>query len=129
MIGDDVEDDVVGAMKTGYKGILVKTGKYTEGDEIKVAPNFPTVIAENFSQAVDIIVSSILIEKGFDLKEKKESDEPTPAELKQLNIEREKARKIAAYTDLDCGNCYAPPPPTTNPENVKNCDEKDNDKS
>jgi ribonucleotide monophosphatase NagD (HAD superfamily) len=31
MIGDDVRDDVCGALNAGFNGILVKTGKYREG--------------------------------------------------------------------------------------------------
>jgi len=33
MIGDDVFSDVNGAVRAGLKGVLVKTGKYREGDE------------------------------------------------------------------------------------------------
>lgn len=35
MIGDDVRDDVAGAMALGMKGILVRTGKYRDGDEFR----------------------------------------------------------------------------------------------
>lgn len=31
MIGDDVRDDVLGAVNAGMLGILVKTGKYRQG--------------------------------------------------------------------------------------------------
>ena len=34
MIGDDVNDDVLGAIGAGMKGILVRTGKYREGKAI-----------------------------------------------------------------------------------------------
>ncbi len=33
MVGDDAESDVAGARKMGIKGIQVKTGKYSPGDE------------------------------------------------------------------------------------------------
>jgi len=33
MVGDDVRDDVYGAMACGMRGVLVRTGKYREGDE------------------------------------------------------------------------------------------------
>jgi len=36
MVGDDVETDVLGAVDAGLYGILVRTGKYTEGDEDKL---------------------------------------------------------------------------------------------
>jgi HAD superfamily hydrolase (TIGR01458 family) len=32
MVGDDIESDVGGAQKAGVRGVLVKTGKYREGD-------------------------------------------------------------------------------------------------
>lgn len=31
MIGDDVRDDILGAINAGMRAILVKTGKYSEG--------------------------------------------------------------------------------------------------
>lgn len=37
MIGDDWESDVNGAIAVGLGGILVKTGKYRDGDEAKLA--------------------------------------------------------------------------------------------
>lgn len=33
MIGDDVRQDVGGAMALGMRGVLVQTGKYRSGDE------------------------------------------------------------------------------------------------
>jgi HAD superfamily hydrolase (TIGR01458 family) len=35
MVGDDVLNDVLGAKAAGLRGILVRTGKYREGDESK----------------------------------------------------------------------------------------------
>ncbi|OWF47844.1 haloacid dehalogenase-like hydrolase domain-containing protein 2 [Mizuhopecten yessoensis] len=58
MIGDDVRDDIGGAMATGMFGILVKTGKYRDGDENKIDPK-PTYIADNFSGAVDYILQKL----------------------------------------------------------------------
>lgn len=57
MIGDDVKDDVFGAMSVGMKGILVKTGKYLQEDECKITPA-PTNVANNFAEAVEIILTS-----------------------------------------------------------------------
>ncbi|HEX6929194.1 MAG TPA: TIGR01458 family HAD-type hydrolase [Gammaproteobacteria bacterium] len=37
MIGDDAENDVAGAIHAGLGGILVRTGKYRDGDEAKAA--------------------------------------------------------------------------------------------
>ncbi|CAB3378538.1 Hypothetical predicted protein [Cloeon dipterum] len=54
MIGDDVKDDVIGAIDAGIQGLLVKTGKYRPGDEKKLAEG--VVVAENFPEAVDRIL-------------------------------------------------------------------------
>lgn len=59
MIGDDVRDDVCGAMKAGLAGILVKTGKYRPGDE-KQAEASPSHVAEDFPQAIDFIINNWL---------------------------------------------------------------------
>ncbi|XP_064628671.1 haloacid dehalogenase-like hydrolase domain-containing protein 2 isoform X2 [Lineus longissimus] len=55
MIGDDARDDVVGAMEAGMKGILVKTGKYREGDECRFAVP-PVTTCKDFPTAVDFIL-------------------------------------------------------------------------
>ncbi|KAL8558340.1 Haloacid dehalogenase-like hydrolase domain-containing protein 2 [Nucella lapillus] len=60
MIGDDVRDDVGGAQNCGMKGILVKTGKYREGDETSLTPP-PFHVAADFSAAVDHLLSSSLL--------------------------------------------------------------------
>lgn len=57
MIGDDVIDDIQGAIAVGMRGILVKTGKYREGDENKIE-NKPIVVA-SFVEAVEKIISEI----------------------------------------------------------------------
>jgi ribonucleotide monophosphatase NagD (HAD superfamily) len=36
MIGDDVRQDVHGAMALGMRGVLVQTGKYRRGDEGRI---------------------------------------------------------------------------------------------
>ncbi|XP_050304037.1 haloacid dehalogenase-like hydrolase domain-containing protein 2 [Anthonomus grandis grandis] len=58
MIGDDVTDDIKGAMDAGLLGYLVKTGKYREGDEQKICPK-PTAVFPSFVEAVDSIIYSI----------------------------------------------------------------------
>ncbi|KAI9018818.1 Haloacid dehalogenase-like hydrolase domain-containing protein 2 [Hyaloraphidium curvatum] len=55
MIGDDVRDDVGGAMAAGMRGILVRTGKYRAGDEAAHGVN-PTVVVADFAEAVDLIL-------------------------------------------------------------------------
>nr|CAI5835733.1 unnamed protein product [Callosobruchus analis] len=57
MIGDDVTDDIQGAMNAGLKGYLVQTGKYKAGDENKINPS-PTVVVPSFVEAVDKILSN-----------------------------------------------------------------------
>lgn len=59
MIGDDVRDDIGGAQCAGLKGILVKTGKYREGDEGMIDPP-PYKTVENFTAAVDHILEAFL---------------------------------------------------------------------
>ncbi|XP_064090606.1 haloacid dehalogenase-like hydrolase domain-containing protein 2 [Macrobrachium nipponense] len=59
MIGDDARDDVQGAIKAGLQGILVKTGKYREGDESSIDPK-PSYVAENFAEAVNYIIQNWL---------------------------------------------------------------------
>ena len=45
-------------MKIGMKGALVKTGKYMQGDELKIFPE-PTLIGEDFSQVVAKILNAM----------------------------------------------------------------------
>jgi len=52
MVGDDVENDVGGAMAAGLTGILVRTGKYQPGAESEIAPP-PTHVANDLASAVD----------------------------------------------------------------------------
>ncbi|XP_071537931.1 haloacid dehalogenase-like hydrolase domain-containing protein 2 [Panulirus ornatus] len=59
MIGDDVQDDVCGAMKAGLLGVLVKTGKYRPDDESTVDPK-PSYVAEDFADAVNHIIDNWL---------------------------------------------------------------------
>ncbi|EFP11247.1 hypothetical protein GCK72_017890 [Caenorhabditis remanei] len=53
MIGDDVNDDALGAIKVGMRAILVKTGKFRSGDELKVKN-----VANSFVDAVDMIIEN-----------------------------------------------------------------------
>ena len=58
MIGDDAMDDILGAQTAGIKGILVKTGKYREGDENRMAEESgrrPWRVADDFVHAVQMI--------------------------------------------------------------------------
>ncbi len=55
MIGDDVESDVGGALAAGLAGILVRTGKYKEGDERRIDPA-PTAVTADLAAAVDWIL-------------------------------------------------------------------------
>ncbi|KAI9100629.1 haloacid dehalogenase-like hydrolase domain-containing 2, partial [Phlyctochytrium arcticum] len=58
MIGDDVWDDVGGAIAVGMRGILVRTGKYGEGDEERKGV-VPTAVFADFAAAVDAIMEQI----------------------------------------------------------------------
>ncbi|XP_045922749.1 haloacid dehalogenase-like hydrolase domain-containing protein 2 isoform X4 [Micropterus dolomieu] len=59
MIGDDARDDVGGAQNTGMLGILVRTGKYREGDENKINPP-PHLTCDSFPDAVEHILNNLL---------------------------------------------------------------------
>jgi HAD superfamily hydrolase (TIGR01458 family) len=57
MIGDDVRDDIGGAMKLGVQGILVRTGKYAAGDESTFGIT-PSLVADDFAEAADAIIQT-----------------------------------------------------------------------
>lgn len=58
MIGDDVHDDVCGAIAAGLRGVLVRTGKYRPGDEKNLtAPS--GVVADDIAAAVENIVAQM----------------------------------------------------------------------
>uniref|UniRef100_A0A0R3RQQ2 Haloacid dehalogenase-like hydrolase domain-containing protein 2 n=1 Tax=Elaeophora elaphi TaxID=1147741 RepID=A0A0R3RQQ2_9BILA len=59
MIGDDVRDDVLGAINAGMRAILVKTGKYSGGDELKI-PEASRNCVESFVEAVDLIEKNLV---------------------------------------------------------------------
>ena len=44
MIGDDFQDDCLGAEACGITGLLVKTGKFREGDENQVKHSFESIV-------------------------------------------------------------------------------------
>jgi HAD superfamily hydrolase (TIGR01458 family) len=56
MVGDDAEFDVAAAIKAGFQGLLVKTGKYEDGAEDRVSPK-PTAVVADIAEAVDWILS------------------------------------------------------------------------
>jgi HAD superfamily hydrolase (TIGR01458 family) len=56
MVGDDAEFDVAAAISAGLRGLLVRTGKYTPGDENKHVPS-PSKVVADISEAVDWVVS------------------------------------------------------------------------
>ena len=60
MIGDDVKDDVNGALNVGYKSVLVKTGKYRDGDETKIdkSKKDNAWIFESVTDAIEAILEN-----------------------------------------------------------------------
>lgn len=57
MVGDDAEADVAGALAAGFgAGVLVRSGKYTPGDEAKVAPP-PSAVVDDIAGAVDWVLN------------------------------------------------------------------------
>ncbi|MDH3412707.1 MAG: HAD hydrolase-like protein, partial [Gammaproteobacteria bacterium] len=57
MVGDDALADVDGALASGIKGILVRTGKYQQGDESKITHPGAKVVTD-INVAVDRILAS-----------------------------------------------------------------------
>ena len=55
MIGDDFETDVEGALTSGLQAILVRTGKYREGDEQRIGRPGARV-CEDLAAATDLIL-------------------------------------------------------------------------
>lgn len=56
MVGDDAEHDVAGALASGVgAGILVKTGKFLDGDETRYRPP-PTAVVADIADAVSLIL-------------------------------------------------------------------------
>ncbi|XP_075935906.1 haloacid dehalogenase-like hydrolase domain-containing protein 2 isoform X2 [Anarhichas minor] len=55
----DARDDVGGAQNAGMLGILVRTGKYREGDEKKINPS-PHLTCDSFPEAVEHILKNLL---------------------------------------------------------------------
>ncbi len=56
MVGDDAESDVAGALAAGLgQGVLVRTGKYRDGDEAGVEPR-PSAVVDDIGAAVDLIL-------------------------------------------------------------------------
>ncbi len=56
MVGDDVENDVGGAMAAGLDGILVRTGKFAAGDETRIDPP-PTAVLDSLAALPEWIAS------------------------------------------------------------------------
>jgi len=61
MVGDDVESDVAGALAAGLAGVLVRSGKYRDGDEAAIEPP-PSVVVDDLGTAVDWILESAAAE-------------------------------------------------------------------
>lgn len=59
MVGDDAEADVAGSLSAGLgQALLVRTGKYREGDETRFDPH-PTATVDNLSAAADWILAKL----------------------------------------------------------------------
>ena len=58
MIGDDIKADILGALDANIGGILVKTGKYRDGDEACLQNRERCMCIDDFATAVDIIIAS-----------------------------------------------------------------------
>jgi HAD superfamily hydrolase (TIGR01458 family) len=59
MVGDDAEADVAGALKAGVgSALLVRTGKYRDGDETRFEPH-PTETVANLPAAVQWVLAQL----------------------------------------------------------------------
>ncbi|HSS12813.1 MAG TPA: TIGR01458 family HAD-type hydrolase [Rhizomicrobium sp.] len=58
MVGDDAESDVGGAIGAGLAGVLVRTGKYRQGDESMCSPA-PTALVADLAVAADWILEKM----------------------------------------------------------------------
>ncbi|NGO52759.1 TIGR01458 family HAD-type hydrolase [Allomesorhizobium camelthorni] len=57
MVGDDAESDIAGALRAGLSGaLLVRTGKYRQGDEKRFDPR-PTATVADLAAATDWIIA------------------------------------------------------------------------
>ena len=52
MVGDDVRDDALGAAQAGLQGVLVRTGKFTAGDEQLLRGKDNTHVCNSFAEFV-----------------------------------------------------------------------------
>ncbi|MDH3681989.1 MAG: TIGR01458 family HAD-type hydrolase [Acidimicrobiia bacterium] len=55
MIGDDVENDVLGAQAVGMNGVLVRTGKYRP-ESVARASGTADVVVDSFADAIDLLL-------------------------------------------------------------------------
>ena len=58
MIGDNIICDILGALDCNIGGILVKTGKYREGDETALQNKERSICVSDFAAAVDMIIAA-----------------------------------------------------------------------
>ncbi|MDF3820791.1 TIGR01458 family HAD-type hydrolase [Leptospira sp. 96542] len=54
MVGDDLESDIGGAQKLGIQGVLVKTGKFREG-QLDISKTKPDLIWEGIGNLLDFV--------------------------------------------------------------------------
>jgi len=54
MVGDDIEADVLGAQSSGIRGVLVRTGKFREGDLAR-AGGYPDHVVESVADVPDLV--------------------------------------------------------------------------
>lgn len=58
MVGDDVSSDIGGSQAAGVRGVLVRTGKYREGDESESDPP-PAAVIDSIADLPDCIESGL----------------------------------------------------------------------
>jgi ribonucleotide monophosphatase NagD (HAD superfamily) len=54
MVGDDINNDVLGAQAVGINGVLVRTGKYRP-QAVEAAPGEPDLVIDSFAEITPLI--------------------------------------------------------------------------
>ena len=54
MVGDDIENDVLGAQRAGLHGVLVPMGKY-RADAVEAASGVPDRVVDSLAEILDLV--------------------------------------------------------------------------
>jgi hypothetical protein len=94
----NISDDIKGAKVAFYTTILVKTGVYKTNDETKYCNISPDVLADDFANAVRILLCAQSKYPRLTAEDKEEA-------LRRAQMQSDKdffSRRMAAYDESDC---------------------------